>query len=199
MAEADIASPEILGKIVSPHIYVYIIAAAVDAIKVGVAKNVQRRLKALQTGQHRKLSIFYELSCSRAEAYAVECRAHRLLKERLLEGEWFQVSPEEGKLAIEKAMAYMHEERRIKDERTKNVHPPYEPPTIVEVSGRKADEFSALDIAQRVAPEKKEVVVLFDDRAIFVGRGAIDKKKGEPIYMINDVTRWYMPEEGAAA
>ncbi len=59
---ADIPVPESLGKTDSQRIHVYVIAAENDAVKIGVAKNVVRRLEALRTGQHRKLSIFDQVA-----------------------------------------------------------------------------------------------------------------------------------------
>jgi hypothetical protein len=199
MVDVDIPSPDDSGKTVSPQTHVYVITAESDAVKIGVAKNVPRRLKELQTGQHRKLSIFHEHQCSRADAYAIECRAHRVLKEHLMEGEWFSVPAEDGKRAVERAISDLDDERQKKAEESKSKGPVYEPPLIVEMPGERADELSAFDIARRVAPDKKEVVVLFEDRAIFVARGADNKKTGSPTYLVNDVTRWYIQDKEFAA
>ena len=199
MVETDIPAPDVSGNSDSPKIYVYVIDAGGDAVKIGVAKNVRRRLKELQTGQHRRMEVFYELACTRADAYAIECRAHALLTANLLEGEWFSVSPKDGKRAVEQALADWREESRTKAERLKTHWPAYQLPLVLKVAGHKADEFTALEIVKRVAPDEKEVVVLFDDRAIFLGRGMANEESASPVYMINDVTRWYMPASGAAA
>ncbi|HEX3747557.1 MAG TPA: GIY-YIG nuclease family protein [Bryobacteraceae bacterium] len=192
MVESDIPAPDSLGNTIPPKTYVYAISDGGGAVKVGVANNVQRRLKELQTGHCRKLSTFCEIGfSSRVEAYSIECRAHRLLKGNLLEGEWFSIPPETAREAIGQAVADLRAEPRLEAERLKNMRAAYKPPLIVEATGREADEFTAFYIAEQVAPEKKEVVVIFDDRAIFVGRGA------NGMCIVNDVTRWYMQDAAA--
>lgn len=53
--------------------------------KIGFAKNAERRLAQLQTGNHRKLSLVF--SCP--GDHALENRIHRDLDEYRGEGEWF--------------------------------------------------------------------------------------------------------------
>ena len=62
MTSADIPSPDGSGNTVSPQACVYVIAAADEEVKIGVAKNVRRRLKGLQTGHSRRLFIAYEIA-----------------------------------------------------------------------------------------------------------------------------------------
>ena len=111
MTSADITPLDGSGKKVSPQAYVYVIAAEGEAVKIGVAKNIQRRLNALQIGHPRRLSVAHEFMCvDRVEAYAVESRSHRLLKQHHMSGEWFGVSPEAAKAAADKAFTNLKEE-----------------------------------------------------------------------------------------
>ena len=59
--------------------------------KVGVARNVDRRLETLQTGNPYELAIIAKLGpFSRLQAYETERRLHRRLKNFKIRGEWFR-------------------------------------------------------------------------------------------------------------
>jgi hypothetical protein len=84
--------------------HVYVIAAGNSAVKVGIAKDTKKRLKALQTGHHELLRICDSVVCSGEYlAMDVEREAHRLLSAKRLEGEWFDVRPEDALSAIQQA------------------------------------------------------------------------------------------------
>jgi predicted GIY-YIG superfamily endonuclease len=199
MVESDITPSHVLGNTVSPQAYVYVIAAGDEAVKIGVAKNVRLRLKGLQTGHSKKLTIAYEFPfAGRDQAYAIECRAHKLLKARLMEGEWFSVSPEEAKAVVEKAIADHEQERLRKKEELAKLRG-YTPPTIIQAEPWMRDAIDAVSFLARQEGElKKEYLVDFGDTMISVACGK-DRKTGERTFMTNDVTPWYIRGEDAAA
>jgi hypothetical protein len=199
MVVPDIPPLDVSGNPVSQKAYVYIISAGDEAVKIGVAKNVQRRLKGLQTGHCKKLSIAYEIALAgRDRAYAVECRAHRLLKEKLMEGEWFAVSPEEANAAVSKAISDLNEEERLRKEEMMKV-PKYVPPEVIQAEPWMRGPIDAVSFLTSQKGElKKEYLIDFGDCIIFVACGK-DRKTGERTFMTNDVTHLYLQEEGAAA
>lgn len=76
--------------------YVYILKAGLGAkspIKVGVADNVQKRIKQLQTGNPFELLLVMHFECnSRSHAFHIEKTIHEILEGQRLCGEWFRVS-----------------------------------------------------------------------------------------------------------
>jgi len=61
------------------------------AIKIGIARNVNRRIDALQTGNAFKLNLIASIPCSsRKEAEHLEGRLHRFFSKQRIRGEWFQ-------------------------------------------------------------------------------------------------------------
>ncbi len=199
MADADISAPEVSGYTVSKQTYVYLITAGDDVVKIGVAKNVLRRLKGLQTGHYEKLSIAYNIGFPRRDvAYAVECRAHRLLKEYLMEGEWFAVSLDKARVAIEQAITDLAEERWRKQQESDKA-PRYVRPEIIQAEPWMRDPIDAVSfLAKREGGLKKEYVIAFRDCVISVACRK-DRRTGETFYMTNDVTGWYLRKEGQAA
>jgi Meiotically up-regulated gene 113 len=103
MTSADIASPEVSGNTDYPPTYVYVISAGEAAVKVGLATRPAERLSALQTAHYQHLTLFYSIACTAHEAVEVERRAHQILKDKRLSGEWFSVTPEEAKSAVDRA------------------------------------------------------------------------------------------------
>jgi hypothetical protein len=73
--------------------YIYVIAPEAGyPCKVGVASNIKKRLKGLQTGSGEELfvhSVF--AAANRGTAFRVEKFAHRRLQENRMVGEWFNV------------------------------------------------------------------------------------------------------------
>ena len=74
--------------------YVYFIQSGSskkrNPVKIGVARNPERRLAALQTGNPEELKLLVVIECgSRAEAYAIESHLHKTLAKRNIRGEWF--------------------------------------------------------------------------------------------------------------
>lgn len=73
--------------------YLYIIGNGEGAIKVGLSKNPEKRVKQLQTGNENTLSLLFteEFECDRKKVFDVEKKVHRDLGARCKKrvGEWF--------------------------------------------------------------------------------------------------------------
>ena len=76
--------------------FVYVVRAGTGSrspIKVGVADDVQKRMKQLQTGNPKELILVMHFECDdRAHAFRLEKTIHDILKGQRLWGEWFSVS-----------------------------------------------------------------------------------------------------------
>jgi hypothetical protein len=88
-AETRIAQVEAVPQLV------YFIGAQSGPIKIGIAGNVQNRLKGLQTGHHEKLELL--ATCEGGQS--LERDYHKRFASRRLNGEWFERCPEiEGEI-----------------------------------------------------------------------------------------------------
>lgn len=83
--------------------YVYfIMAGKKKAIKIGVAINVQRRLKELQIGNHLPIALIAALPCdSRTHALEMERKFHRAFKNQHIRGEWFSGDVDLNKIKVD--------------------------------------------------------------------------------------------------
>ena len=86
------ALKDILPERIYQRQFVYIISNDDnDYIKIGVSKNVNKRLKQLQTGSWTKLTLLYKsIICS--NAFNIESIIHTKLKQYKVQGEWFDTS-----------------------------------------------------------------------------------------------------------
>lgn len=112
---------------ISTSTNLYVIGSDGGPLKVGLAKNCSDRAICLQTGNSRKLRVYFSAPVPLEIARKVELRAHWLLRESQEHGEWFTVSPETAKEAVTSAIACGGEgerarpsvgRRRINDEQT---------------------------------------------------------------------------------
>jgi hypothetical protein len=69
--------------------YVYFIKAG-DAIKVGIASDVTKRLINVQVGNPHKIDLLHSLDVSEEKARSIETIIHEIFKKTNLSGEWFQ-------------------------------------------------------------------------------------------------------------
>lgn len=69
--------------------FVYIAQAGNGLVKIGHARDVERRLRLLRTGCPFPLELVYKQPCE--EVRRVEAEVHRRLKAWRFNGEWFQV------------------------------------------------------------------------------------------------------------
>ena len=72
--------------------YVYFIRAGKKGpIKIGMARNVARRMATMQTGNAFELNLLASLKCtSRGDAQILEKQIHKRFKSQRIRGEWFQ-------------------------------------------------------------------------------------------------------------
>lgn len=79
---------------------IYVFQAPTGECKIGVSCNPQKRLQTLNGAMPRGgVRLVYQ--SGRTEfAYLIEKRIHAVLKDRRLNGEWFDISPEEAMAAI---------------------------------------------------------------------------------------------------
>ena len=85
------------------HVYVMTINGV--GCKVGIARNPQRRLEALQTAHPLKLSLYWtSLECEPFVAAVVEQMVHEHFSPYRLQGEWFGVEPESAAQAVRDAL-----------------------------------------------------------------------------------------------
>lgn len=72
----------------SSYIYVIKEEGSKGAIKVGISKHPLNRLKQLQTGNPKVLSLIHVFVA--IDHYTTELQAHALLKQWHIRGEWFE-------------------------------------------------------------------------------------------------------------
>lgn len=82
---------------------VYVIGAAGNPIKIGVAKDAGKRLRSIQTGSAVSLRIYAHVPVAPGQAYNVEHACHSRLADYRLKGEWFDYDPYEA-LALVRAV-----------------------------------------------------------------------------------------------
>jgi len=79
-----------------------------DLCKVGSTGNIRSRLGGYQTGLPFKIDLAYAVSAPNNGAHMViEKRAHCLLRERLVRGEWFACTDAEAIAAIRDATKWV--------------------------------------------------------------------------------------------
>jgi len=82
----------------TPH-YVYIINQPLQnnkfVCKIGFTKDANQRVKGLQVGSDKKLSVFqtFKVGYNRTEAYNAEQKVQKMFKAFKREGEWFAFNP----------------------------------------------------------------------------------------------------------
>lgn len=78
------------------NIYIFVCG---DDIKIGVSKDVEKRLKTVQTGRSEKVHIYHNEE--REDAYKLERLLFKKFARYRKEGEWFKgISPEEVRVAL---------------------------------------------------------------------------------------------------
>ena len=73
--------------------YVYILRSGnTNNFKIGVSKNIENRIKQLQTGAGIELELIYKsMICS--NAFSIEKDVHKHFEEYRTFGEWFKINP----------------------------------------------------------------------------------------------------------
>lgn len=91
------ASPEIEDR------SVYVIGCTGQPIKIGIARDPYKRLADLQVGFPHKLQLYWSVVIAGTAAVTVERAAHKRLAAKRLNGEWFDVDPDDAIEAIKVA------------------------------------------------------------------------------------------------
>lgn len=95
--------------------FVYIIGATDGPQKIGIARDVTRRLQFIQSGSYTPLAVAHAVAADAELAPHVENYAHWILREHRLSGEWFRVTPQEAAKAVGEAIeAVAKGERKAK-------------------------------------------------------------------------------------
>ena len=94
------------------NVCIYVIQSADGHIKVGTAKNVQKRLRQLQGANPHALTIAHMSGgMLRIIAEQTEFEAHHRLRDKHVQGEWFLCTVEDAKAAISEARTYVSNKR----------------------------------------------------------------------------------------
>jgi len=95
------------GLVVKKCFVYFVQMGSIGPIKIGVAKNVERRLESLQTGNPYKLKLLTMIECTNSlKAYDLERKMNSKFSNHNIRGEWFN----SGILNL------MHEVREIEKE-----------------------------------------------------------------------------------
>ena len=77
--------------------FIYVIGPKIGHQKIGISNNVERRLKAIQTGNPEKLYIHHTEPVNPKIVMIMERAIHRELNHKKQKGEWFSLTPEEAR------------------------------------------------------------------------------------------------------
>lgn len=90
----------------STYLYVLVEKDTSRPIKIGIAEDIDKRLQALQTGNHRELAVLHQyLFHTRRGARRAEELSHAHFASALLRGEWFDVEAADADRFIRTAFA----------------------------------------------------------------------------------------------
>lgn len=84
--------------------YLYVIGPTVGAQKIGFSKNVQQRLRTLQTASAVPLLIHAQVAVPEARVRLLERKLHNELRHRKKSGEWFELSPDDAVAQVHHAV-----------------------------------------------------------------------------------------------
>lgn len=84
--------------------FIYVIGGPGHRQKIGFSKNVDRRLRSLQTGNPAVLQIHHMEPVPEDRVRVLERKLHRELNHKRLKGEWFDIGPEDAVLFLQHAM-----------------------------------------------------------------------------------------------
>ena len=76
--------------------YIYVIGPVTGPQKIGISKDVNVRLKNLQTGNPEKLYIHHMEEINPKRVRILEKKIHRDLNHLKLKGEWFNITTDEA-------------------------------------------------------------------------------------------------------
>ena len=108
MAASDIATTSRIG-------YIYVIAGG-DLLKIGRSWAPGGRVREMQTGSPVELRLVHEVPVPGKTAPKVERRAHRILQDFHVRGEWYRCTDIEAVAAITDAVSAFSIKRVTKDQ-----------------------------------------------------------------------------------
>jgi hypothetical protein len=86
--------------------YIYVITCGPSFVKVGVAANIAKRIRKLQTGAPLPLKLFDKVRIESDQlAFHYESLAHIKLARFASHGEWFTIAPAEAMAAVTAVIA----------------------------------------------------------------------------------------------
>ena len=94
--------------------YIYIIGSNKPPYKVGISKNLNRRLRNLQTGYPYPLQIHHTIETDISQTKLFETILHRNLKHYKTNGEWFDISLNDLKLQLDFVLIRYGEEPNLR-------------------------------------------------------------------------------------
>lgn len=75
----------------TPGYYVYFISDG-EFVKIGISKDVQKRLADIQVGNPKPVSVLFSIPVrSKSDALELECRLHNIYSDFAKCGEWFDI------------------------------------------------------------------------------------------------------------
>lgn len=85
--------------------YVYLLKIPEKSIyKIGVSKDVEKRIKQLQTGNCEQITLVHKFKSN--YPYKIESVLHGMYKFKRIEGEWYDMSAKEVENFIEQCEMY---------------------------------------------------------------------------------------------
>jgi predicted GIY-YIG superfamily endonuclease len=84
--------------------FLYVIGNKSNRQKIGFSKNVEKRLKTLQTGNSEELLLHYYVQVPEHRVRILEKKIHLELSYKRLKGEWFDISADDAKQFLDFAM-----------------------------------------------------------------------------------------------
>lgn len=76
--------------------YIYVIGGTEKPYKIGITRNLEQRLKNLQTGHPYELKIHYKEEIPESQVRLIEQTIHKTIKHKQTHGEWFDISLEDA-------------------------------------------------------------------------------------------------------
>lgn len=86
---------------------VYVLCADDHAVKIGVSRDPGKRAKQIQSGQDRKICIYWAVELWRPQAIELERRLHERLRKQTthIRGEWYLLSPAQAVAEIKREIS----------------------------------------------------------------------------------------------
>lgn len=84
--------------------FIYIIQSQSGPVKIGYSQDPEKRLKQLQTGSSDKLTLHAKINVEKEHVKLLEKTIHRMNSHKRIDGEWFDLNPDDAVRDIEFAI-----------------------------------------------------------------------------------------------